>query len=69
MKIDVLLPGATDITQMDDSSLHCVKTSSENDREIIRATEYYYNGHLVHRSAHVHLKEGMFCVGAQAEFR
>lgn len=40
----------------------------DNDSEHIEWVEYYLGGDLVHRSAHVHLKQAMFADGIAAEF-
>lgn len=60
MLVNVQLPGASKITQMDDSELLKLKGGYENDREIVAWVQYHLitTGELVHRSAHVHLKEG-----------
>lgn len=59
MLIDVLLPGAAAVTQMDDSELLKLEGGYENDNEIARWVQYHLitTGDLVHRSADVTLKE------------
>lgn len=55
--INVALPGATEITQMDESLLVKSEGSNETENEIVNWVEYRLNDELVHRSAHVHLKQ------------
>jgi hypothetical protein len=61
-KIDVALPGATEITQMDEAELHRIEGGFENEIEIVTWVQYHLRttGDLVHRSAHVHLKQPIF---------
>lgn len=40
----------------------------ENDTEIAKWVEYWLNGELVHRSAHVHLKQGLTMMSDQSSF-
>ena len=54
--------------EMDDSLLEKREGSSENDNEIATWVEYYLGDELVHRSAHVHLKQAMFADGVAANF-
>lgn len=58
MLINVQLPGATEVTQMDESELHKLEGGYENENEVVKWTQYHLRttGDLVHRSAHVHLK-------------
>ena len=44
---------------MDDSELQRVDIADEDDNAHYSAVEYYLNGELVHRSAHVALKQGL----------
>lgn len=57
--INVQLPGATAVTQMDEADLLRLEGGFENEREIAAWVQYHLpaTGELVHRSAHVHLKE------------
>lgn len=57
--INVLLPGATEVTQMDDSELLKLEGGFENDNERTTWVQYHLKatGELVHRSAHVTLKQ------------
>ena len=52
--------------EMDESVLVKREPVTENDNEIVRATEYYFKGELVHRSAHVTLKKWPEGMGAEA---
>lgn len=56
--INVALPGASEITQMDEADLFKLEGSYENDNEIVSWVQYHLKttGDLVHRSAHMHLK-------------
>lgn len=45
-----------------------VETVFEDDNEVTKATEYYDDDGLVHRSVHVHLKTPIFADGFTAEF-
>jgi hypothetical protein len=60
MLINVKLPGADEITQMDDSDLLKLAGGYENDNEVCAWIQYHLKttGEMVHRSAHVHLKHG-----------
>jgi hypothetical protein len=55
--IDVLVNGV--LGAMDDSLLEKQVHVTDNEVEYTEATEYRFNGELVHRSAHVHLKRGL----------
>jgi hypothetical protein len=67
MKVDVLLPGSSEITQMDDSELLKLEGGGEDADAIYTWVQYHLpiNGVLVHRSAHVHLKLPAGAVGQQ----
>jgi hypothetical protein len=56
--INVLLPGAGAVTQMDEADLLKLEGELENDNERITWVQYHLKttGDMVHRSAHVHLK-------------
>lgn len=54
--------------EMDEGLLEKRTGTFENDNEISSWTEYWKDGEMVHRSAHVHLKEGMFGGLVPAEF-
>lgn len=58
MLVDVLLPGAAEVTQMDDSDLLKLEGGFENDNETTTWVQYHLRttGELVHRSVHVTLK-------------
>lgn len=58
MMIDVLLPGDSHITQMDEASLLRLEGGFENDDERVEWVQYHLvtTGELVHRSAAVHVK-------------
>ena len=45
--------------EMDESMLLCKKGTFENDHECTNWIEYYDGYELVHRSVHVHLKQGI----------
>lgn len=68
MLVDVLLPGAAEVTQMDDSDLLKIEGGFENENEIATWVQYHLRatGEMVHRSAHVHLKKAIFGEGAAA---
>lgn len=70
MMIDVLLPGASEITQMDDSDLLKLEGGFENDDEIASWVQYHLKttGECVHRSAAVHMKKAVFGEGYAAIF-
>ncbi len=53
---------------MDDTQLEKQVQVTDNDIEYAEATEYYFKGELVHRSAHVHLKQGLDSAAQQAIF-
>lgn len=57
--IKVQLPGATEISEMDDSELHKLEGGYENENEIVHWVQYHLKttGDMVHRSAAVHLKK------------
>lgn len=59
--------GTGEITQMDDSLLEHRVENYENDNEILTADEYWLDGRLVHRSAHMHLKHTIFCEAVAAD--
>lgn len=56
--IDVALPGATEVTQMDEADLLKLEGGYENENEIVTWVQYHLpaTGELVHRSASVTLK-------------
>lgn len=47
------------ITEIDPSLLERRDTTVEDSREIAKATEYWLGDRCVHRSVHVHLKQGL----------
>jgi len=47
------------IRQMDDSELTPNHSTIENDSERTQVTEFQLDGKVVHRSVHVHLKQGI----------
>ena len=51
---------------MDVSLLEKREGSIDNDNEYTTWVEYWHEGELVHRSAHVHLKKPVFVVPATA---
>lgn len=59
MLIDVLLPGAAEVTQMDETDLLKLEGGFENENEVARWVQYHLpaSGEMVHRSAQVHLKQ------------
>lgn len=59
MLVNVLLPGADAITQMDEADLLKLEGGFENDNERTTWIQYHLpaTGELVHRSAHVTLKQ------------
>lgn len=56
--INVLLPGAQEVTQMDEAELLKLEGGFETDTEVTTWVQYHLpaSGALVHRSAHVQLK-------------
>ena len=66
MLIDVLVNGV--LSAMDDSLLEKQVHVTDNEVEYTEATEYWFNGELVHRSAHVHLKKGLALEPSQGSF-
>lgn len=56
--VNVALPGATEVTQMDEADLLKIEGGFENEKEIVTWVQYHLRttGDLVHRSAHVHVK-------------
>ena len=63
--INVLLPGASEVTQMEEADLLKLEGRFEDDNEIATWVQYHLptTGALVHRSAHVHLKKGLTTQG------
>ena len=53
----------TTLGEIDESLLEKRTGSMENDNEIASWIEYWKDGSIVHRSAHVHLKLGIFGQG------
>lgn len=53
---------------MDDTLLEKRVDVLDNETEHTEATEYWYKGELVHRSAHTHLKKGLEAVLEQQLF-
>lgn len=51
---------------MDDSLLEKKTGSLDNDKEYTEWVEYWYEGELVHRSVHVHLKTNVLADGVAA---
>ena len=70
MMINVMLPGAAEMTQLDESELLKLEGDFENDDELVKWTQYHLRttGEMVHRSVHVHLKKAIFGAGAAAAF-
>ncbi len=56
--------------EVDDSRLVKTEGSFENDDERTTWVEYRFPGSdvIVHRSVHVHLKQGLFAAGVAADF-
>lgn len=57
--ITVDLNGDGVITEMDEALLTPNHSVIENDHERTQITEYLLDGRIVHRSVHVHLKQGI----------
>lgn len=53
---------------VDESLLERKDINTENENEIVEAVEYRLNGELVHRSVHVHLKQGIGSLLEQGAF-
>ena len=54
---------------LDESLLEKKEGSFNNENEYTTWVEYWLNGELVHRSAHVGLKKGLNMFGEQASLR
>jgi len=54
--------------EMDDSLLEKREGEIDNDNETTTWVEYWLEGELVHRSAHVQLKRAVVSFGETAEF-
>jgi hypothetical protein len=56
--INVALPGATEVSQMDESDLLKLEGGFEDENEVVLWVQYHLKttGDMVHRSAHVTLK-------------
>jgi hypothetical protein len=69
MLVNVQLPGADKITQMDDSELLKLEGGYENEKEVAAWIQYHLatTGEMVHRSAHVVLKEVLKVSGSAAQ--
>ena len=52
--------------EMDDALLEKKEGVVENDNERTAWVEYWFEGELVHRSVHVHLKKNVFSDGVAA---
>jgi hypothetical protein len=55
--------------QMDESSLEKREGSLDDDNESTSWVEYWLDGEMVHRSAHVHLKQGITALMTQGAFQ
>jgi hypothetical protein len=53
--------------EMDEAQLEKLEGVVDNDHEHTTWVEYWLNGVLVHRSVHVHLKEGLNLFGDQTD--
>ncbi len=69
MLVNVQLPGSQEITQMDDSELLMLEGGYENEKEVAAWVQYHLvtTGEMVHRSAHVVLKEVLKVSGSAAQ--
>lgn len=65
-KIQCLIRGA--VMDVDADSLVKLTGFDENDNETCNWVEYRLDGELVHRSAHVHLKQGLGSLSSQGTF-
>ncbi len=56
--------------QVEESELVKIEGLVDNDHEITRWVEYRFPGSdvIVHRSVHIHLKQGLFADGVAADF-
>ena len=59
--------GIPDVNVLE-SDLKKQEGGHETDAEIVKWVEYYLNDQLVHRSAHVHLKQGLGSLMEQGAF-
>lgn len=66
MLIDCLIRGA--IMGIEEDQLLKTTGHDENDRETCDWVEYRLDGELVHRSVHVHLKQGLGSLSGQGTF-
>lgn len=55
--VDLLGDGV--FTEMDEALLTPNHSEIDNDHECTKVTEFILNGKVVHRSVHVHLKQGL----------
>lgn len=67
MLIDVQLPGADQITQMDEKFLRKLEGGFEDATQIVKWVQYHLitDGALVHRSVDITLKETVFAAALQ----
>lgn len=66
--INVQLEENGPITQMDEFELGKIEGVVDNDNEHTTWVEYWLGGRVVHRSAHVTLKQGLVADGALGAF-
>ena len=66
MLVDCLVNGV--VQGVDDSQLEKREDSFEDDNEKTTWVEYWLGGVLVHRSAHVELKQGLVTLATEGAF-
>lgn len=66
--ITVQLEDGGPITEMDEALLRRNDVLFEDDRELTTAVEYWLGERCVHRSVHVHLKQGLALMPEQGAF-
>jgi hypothetical protein len=66
--ITVQLQEKGPITEMDEALLERRDSFLDNDHEITTAIEYWLGDRCVHRSVHVHLKQGLSLKAEQGAF-
>lgn len=59
---------STTLGEIDEAFLEKKVGTLDNDHECTNWTEYWKDGELVHRSVHVHLKQGLFGGADAASF-
>lgn len=61
--MEITIDRGNGIEMMDTSLLEDTSSVVDNDNELTKITEYRLDGKIVHRSVHVHLKQGLSSAG------